>query len=420
MTSVYGVKAVPLMLNDITDFREDYVSRLTAEIERFLRSDANRFVDQISPQLFAQRNTIYIFGNGGSHAIGRCIEYSLRELCLQRRIPKRFSNGVDVHDAAFDSVRPVNGVAFVNALINEGANDHDLIILISGSGSSENLCEVAKFAREKQIPIVGLIGSSDGALNGYLEDQERFCVGMSDQQLSEDVIQSLSIVLSAVVSGTFETTQLATLCQRVRDRILSIDIHFLCSLVKAIWEASNNCWPVHVVGVDHPVMSVCAEHIAHNIFWDGIYEVPNPPHRWIGSSLTACDLTGISNDRKRALMRNYYALGELPPGSVVVIFPSNGSCSYSDDAFTETTSLGSRVFVVEDTWSRQRRNDEATPPSPFENAVVAQAVGHMCGRMLRFLFLRQRSPQRQAIDFSDAEFLKSRDLAQRRLIDALS
>src|SRR5215213_1298790 len=146
----------------IERFRSHYAGEVTSGMSLFLETYGETIIDRLTEVCRRPRSTIYLFGNGGSHAISKCLEYALQDHALKRGLRIRVQTGVDIHKATLLPDSKHVGISFVEVLDSESVDANDLVIVISGSGNSDNLCEVAEYAAANSIPILALLGSGGG------------------------------------------------------------------------------------------------------------------------------------------------------------------------------------------------------------------------------------------------------------------
>lgn len=143
----------------------------------------------------AAKKTIWVAGNGGSHAIAD-------HLCCD------WTKGLEHHGQPSLKVHSLgsNG-ALTSALANDYSYDRvfseqvrmfgapgDLVILISSSGNSPNVIKAAEIAKAKEMKTVGLTGFSGGAL-AKISDVSLH-VSVSNYGVVEDAHQSLMHILA--------------------------------------------------------------------------------------------------------------------------------------------------------------------------------------------------------------------------------
>jgi D-sedoheptulose 7-phosphate isomerase len=412
------------MQNAIREFRDSYADQFAMGMSQFLSEHGQAIISQLHSCLGRPRNTIYLFGNGGSHAIAKCISYALRSYAASHSLPLRVHTGIDVHEAACLPTDGSPGIPFLRVLEIEGAGSDDLVVLISGSGNSDNLCEVAQYTKRFSIPTLALIGSRQGKLREWVSQASCLCVPLEDQQISEDIIQSLACFLeypcpnNALDWKESVAAQAGEIVRALR-RIPTVLIN---SVADEILKAFYHREFVWLFGFDHPVLSVCAEHAAHNLYWDGVYQIDDPPPRFVRSSPTACDFSGISNDRRRGMLTYLSGINEGAQTGAAILYSMTSSRSSLQEILEKLNASRTRSFLLSAEIDLGRRYDcidvYATGlREPQTQAVLLQMFGHMLGRVVRLkLAVRQGWLGKRKIT-DPTHFLINLDLAQRRLLD---
>jgi D-sedoheptulose 7-phosphate isomerase len=410
----------------IEQFRDHYADELAFGVSKFLLDHGQLIIRRLLNSLASPHSTIYLFGNGGSHAISKCYEYALQAYACSRKLRVRVQTGVDVHKATLLVTEGRAGSSFVDVLKTESADGNDLVVLISGSGNSDNLCEVARFAEQRGIPVIALLGSGGGRLSTIIPAADCFSVPLVDQQISEDIIQSLAGLIDLDgLTGPAESWERAVSAytRNLQNAIRQVPSSFISRAAEAITYAFFNRKHTWVLGFEHPALSVCAEHVAHNLYWDAIYEVADPPQRMIFSSPTACDFSGISNDRRRGIVEILTGLSQLEDDGVGLMFSMTDNHPALLSLCDRFRQSGIPAFLLCGEGQIQVEGDVVNMHRtglrrPQLQALVAQTFGHMLGRLIRMRLIESRGAARACNLSNPVKFLVDFDLAQRRLLDA--
>jgi phosphoheptose isomerase len=414
--------AVKLIMQEqlIREFRDTYADQFANRTHRYLGDYGNAVLALLQNSISNSRSTVYLFGNGGSYAICKCLEYALQTYAAARGFSLRTQTGIDVHDVRASANDGSVGVSFVDVLTREAANRNDIVVLISGSGDSDNLCDVALYTTANSIPTLALVGSNRGKLRGFVSPEHCFCVQPDDQQISEDVIQSLAyfIEYAAAERAPDSNVFAATTAEIVKDVVTEIPAPFVATLASRIEDSFCAGKIVWVMGFDLPVLSVCAEHTAHNLYWDSIYQVQNPPERVLQSVPTTCDFTGISNDRRQGLVSTLLGSNSCDKNGVALLYSMNTSNVALRHALSRLKEQNVPAFLlcseIDMPLDSQANVFQTKTEWPQVHAGIAQVFGHILGRVIRMRLLeRERS---EPIPNSTT-FLADFDLAQRRLLD---
>jgi len=375
----------------------------------------------------AERSTLYVFGNGGSHAIARHLEHALR-MRFRGLHGVRVNCGVDYHSAQAYAAAEGYDSIFEAVLRSERAGPDDLVIFVSGSGDSDNLLHAAAFCRERGIHTLSFAGFDGGKISRLRATDVAFVVRVPDQQIAEDVIQALLRVAVELAyercvgtaRGTARTAVAgyASLLEASLDRL---DPAWIERVSASVCTAFFGGRTVFLLAPEGAPLSVSAEHTAHNFNWDAVYEIPSPPPRHIRSTPTCCDYTGIGNDRLTPGIVTWQQLASAGPGDVLILFAENLASEIVQRVVAVAEAAGMTIFALtgRDGPERSRAVDAVSLGSdvPGVLADVGQMCGHMLGRVIHMRLAQAIDPS-SVIDNGET-YLVDNDLAQRRLLDVL-
>lgn len=371
------------------------------------------------------RGTIYICGNGGSHAIGRQLESSLLDELTTTDFPARIRWGIDFHTSQAIVCRHGYDYIFSQLLSREHAGPGDLVILISGSGNSSNLIVAAEHCREKNIPVAGLAAFHGGKLCNEDVVNLPIAVDVDDQQIGEDVIQSLLQICArytaVILKGDNKT--LNKISDEHRDYLQSgyarLDADLLTMMGSKVSEAYHQGRRVYVLAPEGGGVSLSAEHVAHNLNWDAVYEVREPPFRYLTSTPSGCDYSGIGNDRFLSGVVSCQQLSMASEDDVLIIFAINGREKAVQETVNFALERNMQVFRFMGKGSELSENDQLFDvESRSAVADLCQSAGHMLGRVVR-LTLKMIENDAPA-DNELLSYLVDDDLAQRRLLHVVN
>ena len=395
---------------------------------RALPEDAlESVVRALSRAISANGSTVYIFGNGGSHAIARHLEYALR-MRFRALYGIRIKCGVDYHSAQAHAVGGGYVSIFEVVLRTERADRGDLAVFVSGSGDSDNLLHAAAFCRAQGIQSLSFAGFEGGKISRPGLTDVPFVVRVPDQQIAEDIIQA---ILRVAVDLAYE--RCVGTVGSARDAVSRYSLCLEASLdrLEPAWfervsagvcEAFFAGRTVFLLAPEGAPLSVSAEHTAHNFNWDAVYQISNPPRRRICSTPTSCDYTGIGNDRVTPAIVSCQQLAAAEPGDVLLLFTEDLSSEVVQRVVAAAQSVPMTVYALtgRDGPSRSRHVDVASLESdvPGVLADVGQMCGHMLGRVIHMRLAQAVDPG-CVIDNGET-YLIDNDLAQRRLLDVLT
>ena len=147
---------------------DDYFSFYTGTLNNVIKSlDKDKIYEfaELIEKTIKKNKTIYVCGNGGSHAIANhfvCdyfkvlsqetnLKVKMKSLCSDDALISAISN-----DFSYDDVFLYQAERLIT-------ND-DILILISSSGNSKNIKKILNFTNKKKIKSIGLCSFSGGYL----------------------------------------------------------------------------------------------------------------------------------------------------------------------------------------------------------------------------------------------------------------
>jgi D-sedoheptulose 7-phosphate isomerase len=410
----------------IAGFARAYAGTVLGYLRSLTEGALDPVVRALTRTVTAERSTLYVFGNGGSHAIARHLEHALR-MRFRGSHGVRVNCGIDYHSAQAYAAAEGYDSIFEAVLRSERAGPDDLVIFVSGSGDSDNLLQAAAFCRERGIHTLSFAGFDGGKISRRRATDVPFVVRVPDQQIAEDVIQALLRVTVELAyercvgaaGGSVRTAVAgyALLLQASLDRIDPAWIDRVGAGVCAAFFAGQT---VFLLAPEGAPLSISAEHTAHNFNWDAVYEIPSPPPRHIRSTPTCCDYTGIGNDRLTPGIVTWQQLDCAAPGDVLVLFAEDLSSEIAERVVAVARDAGITIFALTGRDGPARGVDAVSLGSdvPGVLADVAQMCGHMLGRVIHMRLAQAVDPG--SVAGGREAYLIDNDLAQRRLLDVLA
>ena len=182
------------------DLREMIEHYLESEIDilKKLDTEAVQKVVKAFEEAYERESAIYVFGNGGSagtashmandfnKGISEYTEKKFRFQCLNDNIPTMLAVANDI---GYDDV-------FSFQLKNK-VKEKDLVIGISGSGTSENVIRALDCAKEQGAITLGIVGYHGGKVADIADIV--FHVPLCNMQIVEDVHMILNHMVMSVV-----------------------------------------------------------------------------------------------------------------------------------------------------------------------------------------------------------------------------
>lgn len=161
-------------------------------------SEIQRAVDILKLVRDNLRGTVYLFGNGGSHATASHFANDLTKMCRLRAVcigdmaPSMLAYG---NDSGWGSMFAGPLARFVNPAV-------DVVIGLSCSGNSENVINALIYARSREILTIGMTGGGSGEIAGLKLDALIRTPGTHDIRTQEDLH---SIVCHAIARALQES-----------------------------------------------------------------------------------------------------------------------------------------------------------------------------------------------------------------------
>jgi D-sedoheptulose 7-phosphate isomerase len=197
--------------NSLRAYVGEYFASLTsllAAVEEVASPERIEAIGEVLYRAYSHQKQVFVVGNGGSAATASHLACDLgkntispnlrrfRILSLNDNVPLLTALANDVGYERVFSEQLVN-------LIRPG----DVLVVLSGSGSSPNIVEAARYARQRAATVVALLGF-DGGETLELAD-EHVLVPSEDYGLVEDVHMILAHVLTGYFRKRLEFEALA-------------------------------------------------------------------------------------------------------------------------------------------------------------------------------------------------------------------
>lgn len=183
------------------DFTADMRDYLEKEITALRSLDLEEINEAANAILAARERggTVYTMGNGGSAATASHMACDFAKGASDALGGKKF-----LFECLNESMPAVTAIAndlcyediFVYQLRGR-LKPGDLVVGISGSGNSENVVRAMQYAREMDVPTIGITGYTGGKVKELAD--YRMHVGIDDMQVAEDVHMVFDHMLMRVI-----------------------------------------------------------------------------------------------------------------------------------------------------------------------------------------------------------------------------
>lgn len=161
--------------------------------------DLNNSVDLIFETISNNKN-IWLIGNGGSAATAEHFEIDLMY------VKSALSNGciritaLTSNSAVITAIANDLGFKYIfSSQLERKAAEGDLCVIISASGSSENLIEAVKVCKLKQVKTLGLLGFDGGALLKLVDSSLHVLTETGAYGMVEDIHLSICHQISKLL-----------------------------------------------------------------------------------------------------------------------------------------------------------------------------------------------------------------------------
>lgn len=190
---------------DMKDYKEQIRRYLSIEqkvIQSLHLEEINDVMNALEDARLRHKR-IFICGNGGSAATASHFECDFNKgisydqtvkydfECLSDNVPMMMAIANDI---SYDDI-------FVTPLRNK-MKEGDIVIGISGSGNSENVCRALRYANENKAVTIALVGYN----GGFLKELAQHCihVNIDNMQIVEDVHLIMDHLMMYILSGLMD------------------------------------------------------------------------------------------------------------------------------------------------------------------------------------------------------------------------
>ena len=186
-------------MTELTRFAEDYYRRWYAALATFDRSPLPAILAALT-SVARRSGTLWLAGNGGSAAIA---DHAACDLTAASQAASWRPGLRCVSLSANASMLSAlaNDHTFADVFqrqLSAGLDDGDAVLLISSSGNSPNILNAARYAQERGVTTIGLVGFDGGAL-AHLADHVVW-VQAESYGMCEDAHQSVIHVLADYIA----------------------------------------------------------------------------------------------------------------------------------------------------------------------------------------------------------------------------
>jgi len=174
-------------MDNFVNFSNSYVSKLANSFTEDQFKNMKILAEELR-HIWERNKTLFICGNGGSGAnaihIANDLHYGIGDMLIKKR------SGIKVDALTANSAVITclaNDLGYENIFSNQlevKASKDDLLVVLSGSGNSQNIVNALKIANQKGMKTIAILGF-DGGLCKDLSDTSIF-FPVKDMQIAED------------------------------------------------------------------------------------------------------------------------------------------------------------------------------------------------------------------------------------------
>ena len=174
-------------MDNFKNFSKSYLTKLINSFSDDQLRDMKILAQELR-NIWDKNNTLFICGNGGSGAnamhIANDLHYGIGDMLRHKK------NGIKV-DALTSNTAVItclaNDLGYENIFSNQiqvKASKDDLLVVLSGSGNSQNVVNALKVANDKGMKTISILGFDGGMCKDLSETSIFFPV--QDMQIAED------------------------------------------------------------------------------------------------------------------------------------------------------------------------------------------------------------------------------------------
>jgi D-sedoheptulose 7-phosphate isomerase len=358
-----------------------YLPKVLEGICSLEERDLDRVADMITQRINNER-AIYVFGNGGSEAIADQMCYALEikidegSQCYIQSNPKPSLSLDKEHELLFE--RQI-----------KRAHPRDLVILVSGSGNSENILYAYELCKKRGIESISV------SRGGRLQELENYRASHSvkipimDQQIEEDVALGFLLLAADLAGYKLEKNKYQD-AEGIKEdayvavarEVEKVEASYLCQISKKIVEAYANGNNVRIDAPESGPLLITAQHLVHNLKWDAFQDIEDVPSNQAHSDCLPYHASGVRNDGGEKYNVSLEVKYNNRPKDVELIFARDLFDNRFNALYYQCLENGIDPFVlnVSDIAEPSFRSDES-----LGYIVASQSLAHIIGRIVNGL-----------------------------------
>jgi len=148
----------------VSDCVSTYLDEMVDVVKSIAKADVQAVVDRLF-EGWRERRTTYIIGNGGSASTASHMMNDLNKMTSIEGAPRFRAIALTDNMPYITAIG--NDIEYADIFVEQLRNlllPNDILIVISGSGNSENVIRGAEFARQAGASVIGLCGQPGSRL----------------------------------------------------------------------------------------------------------------------------------------------------------------------------------------------------------------------------------------------------------------
>jgi hypothetical protein len=200
--------------------------------------------------------------------------------------------------------------------------------------------------------------------------------------------------------------------EEITRNLMRIDPVFLNKLLEKVSTKYFDKKKVFLYAPEGGSASLSLCHVAHNMQWDAISEIKNPPRVQVHSSFLPQQYTGVANDRRGFFVHGIQISIQGEKDDLLIVFAQDLEAKSAKHLLLEALERQMNIFVITTKQKNKRYKKlnilELETSDHMIFGDLAQIIGHIMGRLIRInLLIRMHLLKGDPLDF-----LIRKDLAQ--------
>ena len=173
---------------------ESYYRELQENIKQLDQNKILKICRFLRKKILDKRK-IFVCGNGGSAAISAHFETDLNQN-LKRRNKRLKARVISLSNSSSMITAIANDVSFEKVFERQLDNlydKNDCLVIFSCSGTSKNIVNICKFAKQKKLDVISIVGCNNQSIKKYCK--HHVSIKSKNYGVLEDIFQSIMHVI---------------------------------------------------------------------------------------------------------------------------------------------------------------------------------------------------------------------------------